>query len=41
MKCRSRSSTARPEQLPQANESSVAIGGHMEGCRIGFDAGGS
>ena len=27
-----------PEQLPQANESSVAIGGHMEGCRIGFDA---
>lgn len=28
-----------PEQLPQANESSVAIGGHMEGCRIGFDAG--
>ena len=30
-----------PEQLPQANESSVAIGGHMEGCRIGFDAGGS
>ena len=22
-----------PEQLPQANESSVAIGGHMEGCR--------
>ena len=30
-----------PEQLPQANESSVAIGGHMEGCRIGVDAGGS
>ena len=30
-----------PEAFPQANESSVAIGGHMEGCRIGFDAGGS
>ena len=29
------------EELPEANESSVSIGGHMEGCRIGFDAGGS
>ncbi len=29
------------EELPAANESSVSIGGHMEGCRIGFDAGGS
>ena len=29
------------EDCPQANESSVSIGGHMEGCRIGFDAGGS
>lgn len=31
----------RPEDCPKANESSVSIGGHMEGCRIGFDAGGS
>lgn len=30
-----------PAQFPSANESSVSIGGHMEGCRIGFDAGGS
>jgi len=30
-----------PEKFPQANESAVAVGGHMEGCRIGFDAGGS
>lgn len=30
-----------PEGFPTANESSVSIGGHMEGCRIGFDAGGS
>ena len=30
----------RPEDCPKANESSVSIGGHMEGCRIGFDAGG-
>ena len=29
------------EQFPEANESAVAAGGHMEGCRIGFDAGGS
>ena len=29
------------EDCPKANESSVSIGGHMEGCRIGFDAGGS
>lgn len=27
--------------FPEANESAVAIGGHLEGCRIGFDAGGS
>ena len=27
--------------FPEANERSVAVGGHMEGCRIGFDAGGS
>ena len=31
----------RTEDCPKANESSVSIGGHMEGCRIGFDAGGS
>ena len=31
----------RPEDCPKANEASVSIGGHMEGCRIGFDAGGS
>ncbi len=27
--------------FPKANEAPAAIGGHMEGCRIGFDAGGS
>ncbi len=27
--------------LPQANEQSVRVGGHTNGCRIGFDAGGS
>ena len=29
------------DQCPTPNESPVPIGGHMEGCRIGFDAGGS
>ena len=29
------------ESFPAANETTVAAGGHMEGCRIGFDAGGS
>lgn len=29
------------EQFPEANEGAKSIGGHMEGCRIGFDAGGS
>ena len=29
------------EACPQANESPRPIGGHLEGCRIGFDAGGS
>ena len=29
------------EEFPKANESAVAAGGHMNGCRIGFDAGGS
>lgn len=27
--------------FPKANESAKQIGGHMSGCRIGFDAGGS
>lgn len=30
-----------PESFPQANEAAISIGGHMNGCRIGFDAGGS
>ena len=29
------------EDFPKANEASKSIGGHMDGCRIGFDAGGS
>jgi len=29
------------DQCPQANESAAPIGGHLDGCRIGFDAGGS
>ena len=29
------------EQCPEANECPQPIGGHMDGCRIGFDAGGS
>jgi len=29
------------ENFPKANEATVAAGGHMDGCRIGFDAGGS
>ena len=28
-------------EFPQAKESAVAAGGHINGCRIGFDAGGS
>ena len=27
--------------LPAANDSDKSVGGHLEGCRIGFDAGGS
>lgn len=30
-----------PEKLPKANDSGKSVGGHLEGCRIGFDAGGS
>jgi len=29
------------EACPRPNEAPVPIGGHLEGCRIGFDAGGS
>ena len=29
------------EQCPAANEQAQPMGGHMDGCRIGFDAGGS
>ena len=29
------------EQCPEANEQPRPIGGHVDGCRIGFDAGGS
>lgn len=29
------------EQFPQSSGESVSVGGHMNGCRIGFDAGGS
>lgn len=29
------------EDFPQKNYSNVKIGGHLDGCRIGFDAGGS
>jgi len=30
-----------PEDLPKANDTDKSVGGHLEGCRIGFDAGGS
>lgn len=30
-----------PEDLPAANDTDKSVGGHLEGCRIGFDAGGS
>ncbi len=29
------------EELPEASEGTVALGGHLEGCRIGFDLGAS
>ena len=32
---------ADPASFPAENDASVSVGGHMEGCRIGFDAGGS
>lgn len=33
--------TCTRESFPAANEKAIPIGGHLEGCRIGFDAGGS
>jgi predicted NBD/HSP70 family sugar kinase len=32
---------ARADELPASRESGRALGGHLDGCRIGFDAGGS
>ena len=29
------------DELPTANESVMSLGGHLDGCRIGFDLGGS
>ena len=29
------------DQIPESKDSPKAVGGHLEGCRIGFDAGGS
>ena len=31
----------RADEVPAANETGAAIGGHLEGCRIGFDLGAS
>jgi predicted NBD/HSP70 family sugar kinase len=33
--------TMAPEQVPEEREQTVAIGRHLDGCRIGFDAGAS
>lgn len=30
-----------PDALPAENEQAAPVGGHLDGCRIGFDAGGS
>ncbi len=30
-----------PDEIPVANESALPLGRHMDGCRIGFDLGGS
>ncbi|MGN1359193.1 MAG: ROK family protein, partial [Kiritimatiellia bacterium] len=30
-----------PEEVPAAQEEAVALGGHLDGCRIGFDLGAS
>ena len=31
----------RPEEVPAEREQSAAVGGHLDGCRIGFDLGAS
>ena len=31
----------RPEDFPKAREGELALGGHLDGCRIGFDLGAS
>jgi predicted NBD/HSP70 family sugar kinase len=31
----------RPEEFPSSRESQTALGGHLDGCRIGFDLGAS
>jgi predicted NBD/HSP70 family sugar kinase len=31
----------RPEEIPQPNEATLPLGRHLDGCRIGFDLGGS
>ncbi|HXI68913.1 MAG TPA: ROK family protein [Verrucomicrobiae bacterium] len=31
----------KPEAVPAANEMNVTLGGHLDGCRIGFDLGAS
>lgn len=33
--------TMAPEQVPEEREQTVAVGRHLDGCRIGFDAGAS
>jgi predicted NBD/HSP70 family sugar kinase len=33
--------TTSPENVPQACESTISLGGHLDGCRIGFDLGAS
>ena len=30
-----------PENVPQSDESTMSLGGHLDGCRIGFDLGAS
>lgn len=33
--------TTAPDQVPSARSQALALGGHLEGCRIGFDLGAS
>jgi len=35
------SAVAKPSQLPRANDGKMTLGRNLEGCRIGFDLGGS